>query len=440
MESAGLMSTTIPPLKLFPLYRGGPVRETSFGAASAFRTQATEFSPSYQVNIPSGNNPFQDGRVLSLNGDGELIKSTLKTDGLFNSNLAVDATPGRLQETGLPATPPEVPSSYEDIVSQYAITDSRFSELMAQPEFSIPRIGPGLLVTTDGQGGIADVTIQPDAVGLTSAAGQDLPNRAVITSGALFKVDPTIPGSSTRGAPPAKTVKPPSAPLPVTLSPNLFKTSANLSLPGLKPGNPLEKPGSGPTEPNPILARLAQLSPPGSGLAIAGIDSQVNADQARRLAAVQAGFDVPLSPVFRRNAAELANQARFQENYAALHRIPNTERLLDGRMPVVPALPEPPTRNNPNAWNIGSSLTETGDVLDAGSRRMSGGYLAGRFSWQPGAGGMESGMGGFGQGHPGHENGTRQAGAFLSGFGTGTGQQQDGSPFAFRRPTRTFVA
>lgn len=426
--------STIPPLKLFPLYRGAPVRETRFGTIDSFRTQATEFSSAYRVNIPTSDNPFQDGRFISLNENGGLTQTALSANSPFNRNLSIDATPGRLQEASIPATPPDIPSQYEDITSQYSIADGRFSELMTQPTFSIP-IGPGLLVTTDGQGGIADVAIQPDAASLTSLAGQTLPDRAAIVAGALFKVDPTIPGGLTGKTMQPQALKPPNAPSPSTSPSGPFTPSLNPA--GLKPGVPFDSLRADAVDSNPILARLRQLSAPGNGLAISGVDSQVNVEQARRLASVQAGFEVPLSPTFRRNTAELASQARFQENYGAMYRLSNPERLLDGRMPTVPSLPNPPLKDGAGVRTLGSALAEADDVLDAGSRRMSGGYLAKRFSWQSGAGGLESGTSGFEQGQSGHGRETR---SFMSGFGTDSGQSRGGSPFAFRRPGRTFTA
>src|SRR5262249_41084765 len=123
----------------------------------------------------------------------------------------------------------------------------------------------------------------------------------------------------------------------------------------------------------------------------------------------------------------------IQENYNALHRVSSMDRLMDGRMPLSSATPGLAPSGNTTLALGGSGLAGTGDTLDAGSRQSTGGYLAGHFSWQSGAGGLGGEMGGFGQ--P-----SGFSGGFSGGSSMGSGQPGSGSPFASRQPKRNFLA
>lgn len=451
-----MSSSAIPPLKLFPLYPGGPVREVRSLGDARFKIRSTEFSNAYAVNTPYSNNPFQNGNSWQLGEGGQIDQTRADGSNYYNRNLEIsNSNPGRLSSGSVPSTPPEVPESYRDQVSMYEINDSRYNQLMSQSSFDLPNIGMGLRVTTDGNGGVANIAIQPSAfavqAGFNPAGLQNGPNRAKISAGAVFKVDPTsIPISS--GS--SKTVTPIKTALnnAVQAKPNVkAKAALNPLLPGgqpLKPGDGRMNLAPGAADFNPVLARLAQLSIPDQGLALTGINSQVSPNQARDLATVRTGFDVSTSNLFQKNAAELLSNGRFQENYVTVHQQIPMDRLMDGRVGMNATLT--PTLRGGSGTATGGvtmdNVTEIADVLDSASRRSTGGYVMHSFADSSSMGGDTMNFSGNGSSQMSFSGGSGQgqfAGSFASagggGFSSGSGQQ-DGSQFGSRQQRRSFFA
>jgi hypothetical protein len=446
-----MSSSAIPPLKLFPLYPGGPVREVRSLGNTQFKTRSTEFSNAYSVNTPYSNNPFQNGVSWKLGAGGELER-TRANGNYYDQPLQLDDNnPGRVTGGSVSGTPPEIPESYRDQVAMYDISDARYNELMAQSSFDLPNIGMGLRVTTDGNGGVSNIAIQPSAfaiqAGFNPAGLLNGPDRTKISAGAVFKVDPTsipIPSGS------SKTVKPIKTALNNAVQANT-NVKAKAALNPLLPGGQPYKAGDGrmnlaPGAPdfNPVLARLAQLSIPDQGLALTGINSQVSPNQSRDLATVRTGFDVSTSTSLQKNAAQLLSNGRFQESYVTVHQQIPMERVMDGRVNMNATLAPPLRGGSGSGSGIATMepVTEIADVLDAASRRSAGGYVMHSFADSSSMGGDTMHFSGNGSSQMGFSSGSGQgqfSGSFASNgggaFSSGSGQQ-DSSPFSSRRQGR----
>jgi hypothetical protein len=438
------MSTTIPSLKLFPLYPGGPVVQSNrnvLNANSAFYTRATEFTPVYAVNIPPTTDVSQNTNYLRLGPNQNLTQQPISQAQTFSTNLGMDANAlGGLKQADIPAVAPGIPNLYKDIVSLYAITDAQFSDLMAQPDFRIPTIGMGVQIITDGMGNAVKEVINPGSYGAmpTVPVTSDLfagPNRAEITTGATFKADPGVGlgSDSSSDTPVSKPDIPPTNPFSTNPSDavnltTLGKSAGIFSTDQLSLTDRLQSLDAGAvngTAANPLLQRLAQLHPPDSGLSVVGANAQLNAEQARQLAATQAGLDVNVGEGFKQNAVQLASAARPQESYAATYRALGLDRVMDGRIPMAPSMPGAASGDNASlSGNAGFAMGA--EVMDAKSKRSSGGYIPTRLEWHSGQSGSDGAPTGFGSsGQPGSMG---QSGTSAGGQG---GRPRRQKPMAF---------
>jgi hypothetical protein len=162
------MSSTIPKLKLFPLYPGGPQVQNAGGlnANSSFYLRPTRFTPAYGVNIPPDTNPNDTDTYYTLRGDQTIARRSVSEARAYNTSLAFDGTvQGNLKQVAVPAVAPQTPDLYKEAVELLSISDLKFTELMAQPEFRIPGVGMGLKVTTDGLGNVDTIAISPSSRG-----------------------------------------------------------------------------------------------------------------------------------------------------------------------------------------------------------------------------------------------------------------------------------
>lgn len=369
------MSTAIPSLKLFPLYPGGPVVQGNSGtlnANSAFYTRANQFSPSYAVNIPNTTDSLNN-TYYSLQADQTLRQQALSQASNFSGLLGLDAnTPGGFRRLSVPTAPPDIPSVYQSIINLYTITDANYAELMSQSEFRIPNLGLGLKITTDGMGGVDTIAIDPSARALLpnlSVLSKNFagPNRTKITTGATFNVGSGLGNSSPVSSKPILKPKPRLGNTPTSIAPTV-KTAPVLPK--------TSTPGSiNPFLSKTVLERLAQRNVPSTGLAVVGANSQLTAEQSRQLATHQAGLNLSSTGDFRKTVAELASAARPQENYLNAHRKIPVDRLMDGRLPLAPSLPTGNTQRNPVGDASQNNLALGSEILDAGSRRSSGGYV-----------------------------------------------------------------
>lgn len=435
------MSASIPQLKLFPLYRGGPEvlgrtgATGSLGGATPFNLTQTQFNAPYAVNIPPNVMRDFTNTYLSFNTKGKVEQRATSSIQDFDKPLWLGSGLGSVQQAPVPTVAPVIPNIYQDMVDLLSITEANFTDLMAQPTFNIPTIGMGIKVTTDGMGGVARIEVNPNSrqsnlrVGETNPAFP-LPNRSEITTGAMAKGDPGVGLGGTRPAgSPAQTGN---RPLPPGALEPALGNSPDLNLNNLgrnagifnldRLGGP-QGPQGGLQVQNPVQQRLLQLQPPAQGLALSGAGAAVAADQARQIATVQARLEVNTSNRFKENIADLASGSKSAESYASSFK----PQSMDGRIPMAAGLPNAST-NAGGGGNLGtgaeSSFTMGGSVSDAMSRRGSGGYIP--FQMQSQDQGMMSGGTGSG-GFSGHQQ---------QGMSFGGGQSQSGTAFGGQQQPR----
>lgn len=447
------MSSSIPQLKLFPLYPGGPVVQGKgwLNANSSFYLRATKFTPAYGVNIPPGSSSVDTDTYYSLRANHTLSAQPISQASNYTGLLDYDASAiGKLKQGSVPAVAPSIPNLYKNAVDLLSVSDLKFSDLMSQPDFLIPGVGMGIKVTTDGMGGIDSVSLSPSSRGKlpsVSAIAKDftLPNRVDITTGAVFsRPGPTvnIGGASSQNATtPAKTVSPIDAQntqLPQfnvnTLDKNagLFKQDQleQLALQALAdPDADLERLG-------PLLEGLYQPQPGNQALAVSGYDSVLSAEQARQVAANQAGLQVNPSEQFRQNVAQLVSVARQpQESFVSMYQSGHQtgmEQLMNGKVNVTPWQ----AAASASQSGLGQSGANTnmfdmgGAVADAASRKGSGSYIP--FRMQSDAQGQQ----GFAGSNPFAGN---NSGGMQSSMSFGS-QSQSNQQFRMPRKPMAFIA
>lgn len=418
------MSSTIPQLTLYPLYRGGPrvSGSGSINANSSFYIPATQFTPIYGVNVPTQSNRVNNA-AYSL-GTNQPIQ---RADGgaPFDQPIGFDAAVlGSLKKTPVPSVAPVIPNLYEQAAKLLSVSDLKMSELLSQPSFNISNIGPGtglgLNVKTDGSGGIDSVSLRlssfalnPDPSALDPGFGGL--KRAEITAGAVHKttIDPglgnVVPTHS------------PNRPLPNTVANNaavnpFFNESQGLF--GVQQNARVQPADLGQFDfdENSILQRLNQLQAPEIGLPVSGFDSGLSVEEARQIAVNQARLDVTPSQEFKQAMAGLVNAASRQatDNYANAFKQAN----LDGKIPMAPSLPG----GSQGVGHSGAGMGQDGfglnsGLADANDKRGSGGYIP--FQMQSNTQGGFSGSGnpflaagGFSQGQ--HQQQRRRLPAFVA--------------------------
>lgn len=443
------MSSSIPKLTMFPLYPGGPkVQNTSgsLNANSAFYLRATQFTPAYGVNIPSNTNPSDLNTYYTVRGDQTLMTRPVSDIQPFTTPLALGGTPGSVQQTVAPAVAPQTPSIYNQAVQLLSISDLKFSDLMAQPDFRIPGIGLGLKVTTDGMGNVDTVAISPSSRGELPSIAATSPdfgfsNRTEITTGAIFKtIDPGFELGGSSANVPVKSSQPNTA-LNSSINPlqplnvnGLGKTAGifnldnleQLTLAALKDqqGPELDSLTS-------TLQRLYQQQTPG-GVAVSGAASSLDAEQSRQLAAVQAGLNVSPSTTSQQDIAAFVSAAsRPQESYAAAYA-PKMDQLMNGRVNVTPWQQAAASSSGGMNYSNGAMFEMGSAVADAMSRKGKGSSYMPFFQM----GGGQTGGQSFGGANP-----------FMSGTGTSSGgmsfgghSQSGGQAFRMPRKPLAFTA
>jgi len=454
-----MSSMSIPNLKLFPLYTGGPILNGKNGlnGNSQFTIPATRYSQSYSVNMQPKTSAYDPNSYYAFDSSNPRYLSSKPTGSApaYNTMLGIDTSkPGRLAQVSAPTTAPEIPQSFQGRVGNYTITEDNYAALMAQNSFIIPGIGMGLKVTTDGNGNVASESLNPSSLGTmrrTNAVGHDLGvlNRAEITTGAIYKVnDPGYSFSNIKkGDLAAAKNKPPQTPSavgalgsPALLQNNgIFKTqSANAA--ALTGADALT--GLNVTA-NPFLAKLNQLQPQDAGLSLSGIDAEIDADQAQQVAANQADYGVNLSDNFYQNIASVVSAANSQQqnSYAATFA-PRMVQAMDGRVNVTPwQMPTQANQGPLTSSNNVVGLNMGASVADATSGNAKNGYIP--FNMQNG--GSSSG-GGFADANPfmggGSSGSNAGAGgnAFQGGMQSGTGRQSGQQQQSFYRKPLAYSA
>lgn len=406
--------STIPQLRLFSLYPGGPqLRANGYlNGNSSFYTQATAFTPAYGVNVPASAAPVQTSYALGSNGAIRRSTPSGSSNALAsNDSWALDASAiGGIKRAPVPPVAPVIPNLYRQAAELLSISDLKFAELMQQDAFRIPGVGLGLKVTTDGMGGVDSVRLSPSSRAALPAvspfhAAFAGPNRSDITTGVTFKASPhtegmqstrpPLPGSTPTGGAPQSAAGMAASAASGALSGNgpLDRAASLNNLFAAARLGALDPRTSGlngllPQDMNPVLQRLYQMQPPDNGLAVSGYDAALSAEQARQMAATQARMDVMPSRQFRQDVAGLVSAAVRQEgSYAAAMRPPD----LDGRMPMAPSLPHAGGGGGQGGL-AGGGLDMNNFSPDAFNKRGKGGYIP----FQMSSGGQEGfASGGF---------------------------------------------
>lgn len=384
-----MSSFSIPSLKLFPIYTGGPILDGKNGLNqnSQFTIPATNFSPAYPVNIAPSAAPYNYNDYFSFNASNPRYISSKPVSDIpdYTTMLALDGTvPGRLSQTTAPSTPPEIPKAFQTRAAYYE-SDADFDALMTQPSFEIPGIGMGLLVTTDGHGDVVSESINPSSWATmfqTNQLGNLGLNRAEITIGATYKVDD--PGYSFsniqkgNGTAPAQNPSQTPSSVGALGNPNLLQNAGIFNTQPANAANAL----TGVDAANPVLAKLNQLQPQNPGLSLSGQDAGVDANQAQQVAVNQAGYGVNLGDNFYQNMAGVVNAANAQQqtSYAATFA-PRVDQLMDGKMPggghgghgggghARVSMNQDAEMANAVSFSVGAS------VADATSRNSKNGYI-----------------------------------------------------------------
>ncbi|MDX2085536.1 MAG: hypothetical protein SFZ03_09125 [Candidatus Melainabacteria bacterium] len=416
-----MVSPIIPTLKLYPLFPGGRVLEVPRGnGQTQYRTAATEFTPSFPVNIPPQNPTAvsDNSQYLGLGSNYyQLERQPLANAETFNRPLAFNFnSSATLQAGSVPATAPDNPDRYQQRLDSLEISAENMADLLAQPSFRIPSIGLGLEVTTDGLGNVDNVRIKQSfraqqEANFSANGLYGLPNPGEISSGAFYAgnrisesekaFSPSL-GNNPATRPPL--IPPVNADFLLNQSNainggklNPFQLIAQLQGPNAlllaERNAQLEQyPGMGS---NPVLDRLLQLQPRTEGLAVSGFESEINADTARQLAAQRANLDLEVDQRYDQNLRGLNDFAARQQTQAHSHL--QLAYAMDGRMPMAAVYPVPPqTAQEKGLMGAVQDLRQslTSEFADASQKRGSGGLLPFSLSTGAGGGGGEPSSGG----------------------------------------------
>jgi hypothetical protein len=445
------MSTFLPSLKFFPIYTGGAIVDGKNGlnGNSSFTIPATKFNKAYSVNMPSAGGTFDPNTFISLGTDKNhrLVSQPISAASNYTTPLGINnSVPGHIGKVSVPATAPEIPNLFKQAAALYAISDTNFTDLMAQPSFRIPTVGMGLKVTTDGNGGVQGVSLDPSSLGTmrrANAVGHDLggPNRAAISIAATYKVND--PGFSfgdvyaveapngPKKTPPTKNVG--LDPLAALNQGGLNKTAGIFST-GVQSDTALAGLGAigGPDIANSIQARLNQLQPQDTGLSLSGTDAGLDVIQAQQVAANQADYGVNLSSNFYQDMASVASAAKNQQlnSYAATYA-PTIDHTMDGRVNLQPwQMPSPVSQGTAS---VGSTVSfDMGaSVGDATAGKSKNGYMP--FNMQSDTSSSSSG-GGFSNPNPFASGGGGMQGGLQGGMSSGGGSPSNQRTPLFRKP------
>lgn len=376
------MSSSIPKLVMYPLYSGGPqVKDTNgLNANSVFHLKATKFSPAYGVNTTETSRWDDSDRFLKINGTGNLGTQSVSNTASFNRNLGFDGSVlGGLKSVSAPGTAPGIPDLYASAARLLSVSDLKFTELMSQASFTIPNIGLGLKVTTDGAGNVDTIAISPSMQKAFPQLGPRDPefrgtNTAKIVERAVLRAPKATPVNAAKKSQIAAN-KPANAFLNVQ-APNKLDR-ANQALFNL---NALEVNRNLDTQAlrqqainNPVLERLLRLQPQDAGLSVSGQQAGIGPAEATIIAAAKADFGVSTSDQFKRGMASWVQDALQNQGNSYLQ----LSRLKEGQMPMAPSLPAATksAAEAPAAFSGNNSLSADAGVADSGSKRSSGGYI-----------------------------------------------------------------
>lgn len=448
------MSSSIPNLKFFPLYSGGPIvnGKNGLNANSSYTIPATRFSPAYQVNVAPSTSPFDPNAYPAFGTDKNhrLVSKATSSAAAHTTLLGINnAVSGHISKVSAPATAPEIPNLFKQMAALYSISDVNMTDLLAQADFRIPGVGMGIKVTTDGNGNVQSMALSPSTRATTNkanAVGHSLgaPNSAAISIAATYKVnDPGFsfgdvyavenPNGPRKTPPPNHSGVDPQTALNaggLGKSAGIFSFGAKASS-GL---GGLDGVGAGPEGLNPVQARLNQLQPQDGGLALSGADAAGGVNQAQQVAASQADYGINLSSNFYQNIASVVSAAgnQQQNSYAATYA-PRIDQVLDGRVNVAPWQQAPSAVSQGAAAVANMVSFDTGtSVADATAGNAKNSYIP--FKMQSDT---SSGSNGSGNPNPFANGGSAQGGlqsGLQGGMSSGSGSQAGQKMPLYRKP------
>jgi hypothetical protein len=443
-----MSSLTIPNLKLFPLYTGGPILNGKNGlnANSQYVIPATRYRQSYAVNIAPTSNSYDPNTYYAFNASNPRLLTAKATSSAsaYNTPLALSSSKtGRLTATSVPNTAPEIPNTFKDRVANYTVSDANYAALMAQADFRLPNVGMGLKVVTDGNGNVDTISINPSSLGTmrrTNAVGHDLGvlNRSKITTGAIYKVnDPGFSFSNIdKTGQLAQKQKPSQSPSAAGAL-GSAKLPQNAGIFNAQPGKNASLNGLDALDGiNLLLARLDQLQPQDAGLSLSGAEAGVDLEQARQVAANQADYGVKLSSNFYQSVAGVVSAAKNQQqdSYAASFS-PRLERVMDGRVNVNPWQLPQQANSGPLTAPSTVSFQQGAAVADATAGNAKNGYIPFK---------MQNNGASAGEGNPFLGQGTQTGGqtggsGFQGGMQSGNGRQP-GQQLPYYRKALAYTA
>lgn len=420
----------IPPIKayafkLYPTYRGGEVLDASNGTLNsdtAFRTQATEFTPSYGVNTTPDVDRTGDDFYFTVNAGQGNRQANYLTQSPISSALSYD-TPitvnpnGTLRTGSIPTTAPEASSLYQDYLDFLEISDLNMTQLMSLPEFQLRNVGMGLKVTTDGFGHADNVVIDLSALGLDrnkgvlDAAFYNLTNREKILLEAALRNNPAaniaidnLLGLRTGQGQPTDN----------PFSPNLIGSAASIGR-------------------NPVLDKLAILYDrfKDNRLQIPTIDLDLEAS--RQAAANRANFNVVVKPELQTDVLKLT------EKVVAQPIVPVNIPKLDGKLPAPTQLTNGRSMQEvfSGILNANANHPMLSATSDSASKSGSSGLSFYLGSGNPGT---DANLGSTLAGGSMMQQGQMGSGSFGGSFGSQTGSHGGFNPFIPQPKKRRFLS
>jgi hypothetical protein len=379
----------VPRIQLFN-YNGQSTYAPTPNISEGFQIPANEFGPSYSVN--TGSDGINTDTSLSLGANGQL-----QVGNSMSLNQLMTLGEGAYGASSTPlSAATSISDNYQGYLNSLSISPQNFNSLMQQPSFTIFNGIVGEKVTTNGEGGIASVSIQPGSLSQEEGTSsnfsfpdtEEIASRAASVQGNdLFLMDP----------PPAVEQPSKSAQPYLNAQKNSQPTPAQ---PPIQPNNKLlmqalnMNPGMSTTadnQSNPLLQTLLQLQPKTVENPIFGMNSQLSPDTAVNLAATNAAYGVQLSGQTQANLESIRTGIAQAAQQISPQQV---SQARDGMMPLNPFLRSGNnTAQGSFASEGGNNLKQLSTSVDTTDKKSSGGYIPFRMANQNSSKGSSQGQG-----------------------------------------------
>ncbi len=376
------MSSAISGLRLYD-YQGRYQVAQNLDVNRTVRIPQTEFSPELALSGLNSQKSVPPVNQVSygLNTQGQITESpSAQLESLLKAGAKIFQPTGNLSYQA-------VTDPYRDYVNALEVSDQNMGQLLQRDQFAIFNGRLGLNVKTDGEGNIDKVSIQPGSKDLrngTPVNATTFPDRAEITFRAadrqanalppIENLDNTNPNNSLFIG-----KKRPNQfdPQPLQNDGLQFRkerlTLEPADISALRLNKPLSEVQVPDAPTNPLLQRLLRLQPAEVDTRIFGPDSQLTADQAKKLGAVNASLGVRHSDGFYENMALLRDRLAMEANQALPQRI---AKARESSMPVNPFLQmEQPAQQAVYFGSPSQFLDSASTSADTMQKKSSGGYI-----------------------------------------------------------------